>query len=169
MDVTGEMAAEEVPEVDVEIPEEDAESLRADGGFGHSAEAHEARSKPSPRRPSSEAIEAHYRTHCPFRSWCPVRVAASGREDPHPREKGRAAEDGLPVVSMDAELMEEQLIVLVAKDESTGAILAYDCEAKGPSDVWVMKQFARDLEDWAGETSTLRRAESRRSWLSRAP
>ena len=38
--------------------------------------------------------------------------------------------------------------VLVAKDESTGATLAYDCEAKGPSDVWVMKQFARDLEDW---------------------
>ena len=75
MDVTGEMAAEEVPEVDVDIPEEDAESIRADGGFGHSAEAHEARSKPSPRRPSSEAIEAHYRTHCPFRSWCPVQVA----------------------------------------------------------------------------------------------
>ena len=45
-------------------------------------------------------------------------------------------------------MMEEQLTVLVAKDESTGAILAYDCEAKGPSDVWAMKQFVRDLEDW---------------------
>ena len=53
------MAAEEVPEVDVDIPEEDAESIRADGGFGYSAEAHEVRSKPSPKRPSSEAIEAH--------------------------------------------------------------------------------------------------------------
>ena len=51
-------------------------------------------------------------------------------------------------MSMDYELMEEQLIVLVAKDESTGAIQAYDCEAEGPSDVWAMKQFARDLEDW---------------------
>ena len=96
MDVTGEMAAEEVPEVDVDIPEEDAESLRADGGFGHSAEAHEARSKPSPRRPSSEAIEAHYRTHCPFRSWCPVCVAASGREDPHPRERAEPPRMGCP-------------------------------------------------------------------------
>ena len=76
MDVTDEMAAEEVPEVNVDIPDEDAESIRSDG-FGHSAEAHEARSKPSPIRPSSEAIESHYRTHCPFRSWCPVCVAAS--------------------------------------------------------------------------------------------
>lgn len=130
------------------VPEEDAKSVHAEGGFGHSAEAHEARSKPSPTRPSSEAIEAHYRTHCPYRSWCPVCVAASGKDDPYPHEKGRAAEDGLPAVSMDYELMEEQLIVLVAKDENTGAILAYDCEAKGPSEVWVMKQLARDLEDW---------------------
>ena len=49
---------------------------------------------------------------------------------------------------MDYELMEEQLTVLVVKDESTGSILAYDCESKGPSDVWVMKQLARDFEDW---------------------
>ena len=96
------MVAEKVPKVDVDIPEEDAESIRADGGFGHSAEACETRSKQSPRRPSSDAIEAHYRTQCPFRSWCPACVAASGREEPHRREKGRAAEDG-------HELMEEQL------------------------------------------------------------
>ena len=36
----------------------------------------------------------------------------------------------------------------MAKDESTGAILAYDCEARRPSDVWVMKQLARDFEAW---------------------
>ena len=47
------------------------------------------------------------------------------------------------MVSMDYELMEEQLTVLVAKDECTGAILAYDCLAKGPSDVWALKQQAR--------------------------
>ena len=55
MDVTDEMAAEEVPEVNVDIPDEGAESIRSDG-FGHSAEAHEARSKPFLTRPSSEAI-----------------------------------------------------------------------------------------------------------------
>ena len=150
MDVTDEMAAEDVPEANADIPDipdEDVEPIHSDE-FGHSAEAHEARSKPSPIRPSSEAIESHYRTHCPYRSWCPVCVAASGREDPHPREKGRAAEDGLPVVSMDYELLEEKLIVLVVKDECTGTISAYDCLAKGPSDVWALKQLARDLEDW---------------------
>ena len=150
MDVTDEMAAEDVPEANADIPDildEDVEPIRSDE-FGHSAEAHEARSKPSPIRPSSEAIESHYRTHCPYRSWCPVCVAASGREDPHPREKGRAAEDGLPVVSMDYELLEEKLIVLVVKDECTGTISAYDCLTKGPSDVWALKQLARDLEDW---------------------
>ena len=38
--------------------------------------------------------------------------------------------------------------MLVAKDESSGATLAYDCEAKGPGDEWVVRQLSRDLEDW---------------------
>ena len=52
------------------------------------------------------------------------------------------------MVSMDYELLEEKVTVLAAKDESSGATLAYDCEAKGPSDEWVVRQLARDLEDW---------------------
>ena len=52
MDVEGDVAADEVPKVEVDIPDED-EELHADKDFGHSAEAHEARSKPSPQRPSS--------------------------------------------------------------------------------------------------------------------
>ena len=38
--------------------------------------------------------------------------------------------------------------MLVAKDESTGATLVYDCLAKGPGDDWVVGQFVRDLEDY---------------------
>ena len=34
----------------------------------------------------------------------------------------------------------------MAKDEGTGAVLAYDCFAKGPSENWVVKQFVRDLD-----------------------
>ena len=59
MDVADEMAAEEVPEANVDIPDDDAESIRADGGFGQSAEAHEARSKLSLTRPSSERTTGH--------------------------------------------------------------------------------------------------------------
>ena len=35
----------------------------------------------------------------------------------------------------------------MAKDEGTGAVLAYDCFAKGPRDDWVVKQLVRDLAD----------------------
>ena len=38
--------------------------------------------------------------------------------------------------------------MLVAKDETSGAALAYDYIAKAPGDVWVVGQFVRDLEDW---------------------
>ena len=52
------------------------------------------------------------------------------------------------MVSMDYELLEQKVTVLVVKDETSGATLAYDCEAKGPSDEWVVRQMVRDLEDW---------------------
>ena len=54
----------------------------------------------------------------------------------------------MPLVSLDYEMLEEKITVLVAKDEANGAVLSYDCFAKGPSDDWVVKQLVRDLEDW---------------------
>ena len=53
-----------------------------------SAEAHNARVKNSPERPTAEEVERPDATHCPYRSWCAVCVAASAKEDLHPR-KGR--------------------------------------------------------------------------------
>ena len=44
---------------------------------------------------------------------------------------------------MDYELLEEKIIVLVAKDESTGATLAYECLAKDPAGTWVVTEFGR--------------------------
>ena len=111
-------------------------------------EEHTAKVKMTPTKPSSAEVASHEATHCPFRSWCKVCVAASAREDPHPRRGHRDEESGLPMVSMDYELLEEKVTVLVAKDVSSGATLAYDCEAKGPSDEWVVRQMVRDLEDW---------------------
>jgi hypothetical protein len=35
------------------------------------------------------------------------------------------------MVSMDYELLEQNVTLLVVKDETSGATLAYDCEAKG--------------------------------------
>ena len=45
-------------------------------------------------------------------------------------------------------MLQENVIVLVAEDETSGAVLSYDCLAKGPGDNWVVRQFVRDLEDW---------------------
>ena len=39
-----------------------------------------------------------------------------------------------PVVSPDYELLEKKITVLVAKDETSGAVLAYDFLVKRPGD-----------------------------------
>ena len=125
--------------LDTEVPAEAQED---------STEAHDARIKPSPVMPTAEEVAKHDATHCPFRSWCTTCVAASAREDPHPRGKKCRTEMGLPVVQMDYDLLEEQLTILIVKDALSGAALAYDCETKGPGDAWVVKQLAADIADW---------------------
>ena len=54
----------------------------------NTGEEHPARVKPSPTKPNSEEVGRHEATHCPYRSWCPACVAASAKEDAHPRQQG---------------------------------------------------------------------------------
>ena len=56
-------------------------------------------------------------------------------------------ETGLQIVSLDYELLEGKVAVLIAKDRASGAFLALACTEKGPADQWVAKQFIRDLYD----------------------
>ena len=114
----------------------------------NTGEEHPARVKPSPTKPSSEEVGRHEATHCPYRSWCPACVAASAKEDAHPRQRCKDDEVGHPLVSPDYELLEKKITVLVAKDETNGAVLAHDSLVKGPGDDWVVGQLVRDLEDW---------------------
>ena len=51
------------------------------------------------------------------------------------------------MIQADFDLLEEHLTLLIAKDRQSGAVLAYDCEAKGPGDAWVVKQLVSDLAD----------------------
>ena len=104
-----------------------------------SAEAHDARVKNSPVRQSADAVAKHDATHVPYRSWCPICVAASAREDPHPRRARTETEAGLPVIQFDYDLLEDHLTLLIVKDKQSGATVAYDCETKGPGDTWVVK------------------------------
>ena len=48
---------------------------------------------------------------------------------------------------MDYEALEDEIKFLAVKDEISGTLLSYDCESKGPSDAWVVRQIVSDLED----------------------
>ena len=110
-------------------------------------EEHPARVKPSPVKPSSDEVARHGTIHCPYRSWCPACVATSAKEDAHLRRRCEDDKTGRPLVSHYCELLEEKITVLVAKDETSGAVLAYDCLDEGPSDEWLVRQLVRDLKD----------------------
>ena len=51
-------------------------------------------------RPSKEEVDAHNRTHLPYRSWCPHCVRGKARRRNH-RRKRRKVKDGIPVISID--------------------------------------------------------------------
>ena len=66
----------------------------------------------SPIRPSARAVELHEYTHLPFRSWCPVCIAARAKEDAHRRAKPQDDDyehdgSGLPIVSLDYQELDE--------------------------------------------------------------
>ena len=111
-------------------------------------EAPAVRIKKASELPSQAEVTAHDAVHCPYRSWCEICVAASGREDPHARINSLDVETGLPVLSLDYEFLEGPVTVLVGKLKPSGSALAYTCTAKGPGDIWVVKQIVRDLENW---------------------
>lgn len=83
-----------------------------------SAEAHEARVKSSPAKPSADEVAKHDVTHVPYRSWCPICVAASAREDRHPRQAKIDTEEGLQVIQADYDLLLDDLILLIVKDKA---------------------------------------------------
>lgn len=87
-------------------------------------EEHTAWVKTMLAKPSSAEVASREATHCPFRRWCKVCVAASARDDPHPRRMHRDEESGLTMVAMDYDILEEKVTVLEAKDDSSGATLA---------------------------------------------
>ena len=111
-------------------------------------EAPAVRTNRAPELPSQAEVTAHDAVHCPYRSWCEICVAASGREDPHTRTSSPDVETGLPVLSLDYEFLEGPVTVLVGKLKPSGSALAYTCTTKGPGDAWVVKQIVRDLETW---------------------
>ena len=80
--------------------DEESEHAEDDRNKRNPEEAHEVRIKPSPMLPIK-----HCATHCPYRNWCQVCVAASAKQDPHPRKSSVDDETGLLVIAMDYEIL----------------------------------------------------------------
>ena len=134
--------------MDMEAPQRTTELFAEEGEEEQSPEAQAVRTKNAPELPIHAEVAGHDTVHCPYRSWCTVCVAASGKEDAHARSASFDVETGLLVLSLDYEFPEGPVTVLVGTVKPSGAALAYTCTAKGPTDAWVVRQIARDLDTW---------------------
>ena len=70
--------------------DDNADELGQSGGM---------RTRPQPRKPSTQEVEAHVIGHYPFRSWCRYCVMAASRSDHHRRQTEDYNE--VPVISCD--------------------------------------------------------------------
>ena len=114
-----------------------------------SEEARGVASKKPPGAPSAEEWRQHRLTHWPYRSWCPVCVAARAVEDAH-RLRGPPAEADGPEVHWDYCFLrnrpgETTVPVLVGKDRKTRCFVAHVVPGKGAKSDWIAVQLARDL------------------------
>ena len=106
----------------------------------------------TPIMPTIEDVKMHYITHLPYRSWCPICVKAKLLEDGHYRVKLKDKnEDGLPIVSMDyQDLNEDGTVrqkVLIEKDVLGGMLFGHYISCKGTGDEWLLRQIVRDLQE----------------------
>ena len=107
----------------------------------------------TPIMPTAKAVEEHFATHLPFRSWCPVCLKAKLREDGHYRKKAKEKNvEGNPIVSMDYQDLNETSgapqKVLLGKDEDNGMVFGHYVKCKGIKDEWILKQIVRDIQEF---------------------
>ena len=143
------LAVDEVEEndIEVEIPGEDA----TPDFECQPRDVRAPRTLWDPLLPSASEVAEHDLTHRPYRRWCPICIAAWGREDPHKRG-GEGIQEGLPEVGMDydhygdPEDDEGEVTTLVTKDRSSGMIWGNVVERKGPGDQWIIDKQIKNIE-----------------------
>ena len=106
------------------------------------------RKKP-PAAPSEKEWRHHRLTHWPYRSWCPICVAARAVEDAH-RLRGPPSESDGPEIHWDYCFLRNRpgdpsVPVLVGKDRKTRCFVAHVVPGKGAKTDWIPVQLARDL------------------------
>ena len=100
-------------------------------------------------QPSPEERKRHNVTHIPYRSWCPVCVAARGRDDQH-TSLDEDRERSIPEAHFDYcflknKVGEQPLTTLVLKERPSKVIFAYAVPEKGGAFTWIAQRIVSDL------------------------
>ena len=117
-----------------------------------SDEIPQVRLRVADRPPSRAAVEQHNRLHMPYRSWCPVCVAAKAVDMKH-GGKVHADED----LSARSEMVLDycffrevaggpSVTTLVGRDRRAGLYLAHVVPFKGSAPEWLAAQLVRDIK-----------------------
>ena len=107
----------------------------------------------NPKDPSPDERERHWRTHLPYRAWCPVCVKARGREDPHrTKERDKA---GMAEVAMDY-CSVGNMNILVGREATTSHIFGHLVRRKGLEDDYVVNKVQRSISDTGGTKIALK-------------
>jgi thiol-disulfide isomerase/thioredoxin len=104
----------------------------------------------SPLQPTAREVEEHNLTHLPFRDWCPHCIMGKARNIPHKKQKDK--EHLVPHIHVDygflgTEEDEEKMIIQVARDEESRALLVHAVPRKGLAHVHGAEQLIRDVEE----------------------
>ena len=95
-----------------------------------------------PRLPSEAEVEDHYKTHLPYRNWCPHCVRARGKDRDH--RKSVDQERGLNEFSFDfgfpGDESGNKITVLVGKERGDGMLMATAAPTKRSRTATTQKQ-----------------------------
>ena len=98
----------------------------------------------NPKDPLPEERDQHWKTHLPYRAWCPVCVKARGREDPHTAQEGR--DDGIEEIAMDyCDIGDRKL--LVGRENITGHIFCHLVKCKGTGDENIVNKVIKSINN----------------------
>ena len=128
----------------------DAERLRAEKADGY------LKRVADPRKPTEQEVKDHYRTHVPYRNWCPCCVKAKGKDLDH--RKAVDGERGLNEYSFDycfpGDEFGYRLTVLVGRERTSGMTMATVIPSKGGSGKFMtdrVMKFFEECGDQAGD------------------
>ena len=146
-------AVNSMPLSPIEVPagEQDQELSDSEDIFEASEEGRELpQNLPKKlRMPSETEVEAHNKTHIPFRSWCKWCVSARGANLPH---RARPSGQGVLKNEVAADYCFLRDVtggpsqpVLVGRDRRTGVFFGHAVPFKGVGVDWIAGQMVRDI------------------------